>query len=212
MRWNSAFLDMAGPFEKAEGSFYYISPPDPSWPPAMQEAYIPYEGDLLATSIHEVYPGHFTQLLQYRRADSKVQKIFDSYAFVEGWAHYSEQMMLDEGFGKEAPRLRLGQLANALLRNCRFLAAIGMHTKGMTVEEADTLFQKKCFIDPGNAIQQAYRGTFDPGFLSYTLGKLQILELRDEFFAKRGTKSLKAFHDWLLSYGGSPVQLIARRL
>lgn len=211
MRWNSAFLDPAGPFEKAKGSFYYISPPDPSWSKEMQEQYIPWEGDLLATSIHEVYPGHFLHGLKIRKAPSRASKIFRSYAFTEGWAHYAEQMILDEGYGERDDRLRLGQLSNALLRNCRFLAAIGLHTKGMTVAEADALFQNECFIDPGNAKQQAYRGTFDPGYLSYTLGKLQILALRERFYQKNG-KDLRAFHDWLLSYGAVPVSLIGERL
>lgn len=212
MRWNSAFLDPAGPFEEVEGSFYYISPPDPAWPKEVQEAYIPYEGDLLATSIHEVYPGHFVQGLQLRRAQSRAQKIFSSYAFVEGWAHYAEEMMFEAGFGAGDPVRRLGMLSNALLRNCRFLAAIGLHTKGWTVEQADRLFREQCFIDPGNAMQQAQRGTFDPGYLSYTLGKIQIRQLRERFFAARETDSLQAFHDWLLSFGNAPISLIAARL
>ncbi|MCK6546970.1 DUF885 domain-containing protein [Myxococcota bacterium] len=212
MRWNSAFLDMAGAFEKAAGSYYYISPPDPSWPKEMQLAYLPYAGDLLSTSIHEVYPGHFVHGLHQRRTPTLGAKLLESYAFVEGWAHYAEEMMFEAGFGRGDARLELGQLSNALLRNCRFLAAIGLHTRGMTVEQANALFQEKCFIDPGNALQQAYRGTFDPGYLSYTLGKLQIMELRKEFFAKRGTTSLRAFHDWLLSFGAPPVALVRERL
>ena len=212
MRWNSAFLDMGGPFEQAEGSFYYLSPPDPSWPKEVQQAYLPYEGDLLSTSVHEVYPGHFVQALHQRRAPTRAQKIFDSYAFVEGWAHYAEQMMFDAGFAAGDHKRKLGQLSNALLRNCRFIAAIGLHIKGMTVAEAQKLFEEQCFIDPGNAEQQAYRGTFDPGYFSYTLGKLQILELREKFFAKRGTTNLREFHDWLLSHGNAPVALIAERL
>lgn len=212
MRWNSAFLDPAGPFEKVPGSFYYITPPDPTWPKEVQEGYLPYEGDLLATSVHEVYPGHFVQGLQVRRAPSRAQKIFDSYAFVEGWAHYVEQMMLDAGYGNDDPRLKLGQLSNALLRNCRFLAAIGLHTGGMTVEQADALFRNKCFVDAGNAKQQAYRGTFDPGYLSYTLGKLQILALREKFQDARDETALGPFHDWLLSFGNAPVGLIGKRL
>jgi uncharacterized protein DUF885 len=211
-RWNSAFLNQAGPFEEAKGSYYYISPPDPSWPKEMQDAYIPYEGDLLSTSTHEVYPGHFVQGLHQKRAKTRAQKTLASYAFVEGWAHYAEQVMFDEGFGKGNWNLELGQLSNALLRNCRFLAAIGLHVHGMTVKQADTLFQEKCFIDPGNAIQQAYRGTFDPGYLSYTLGKLQIAALRQEFFSRRKDATLRDFHDWLLSFGAAPVQLIRERL
>ena len=210
-RWNSAFLDGAGPFEKSEESFYYISPPDPAWPKEMQEQYIPWEGDLLGTTIHEVYPGHYLHSLWIRRAPSRASKIFDSYAFTEGWAHYTEEMMLDSGYGANDPALRLGQLSNALLRNCRFIAAIGLHTKGMTVPKAEELFQKECFIDPGNARQQAYRGTFDPGYLSYTLGKIQILKLREKFYAKHGTDP-KAFHDWLLSFGSPPVALLEQRL
>jgi len=212
MRWNSAFLDPSGPFEKAPGSFYYITPPDPSWTKEVQEGYLPYEGDLLATSVHEVYPGHFVHGIQIRRAPTRAQKLFDSYAFVEGWAHYTEQMMLDAGYGGDNPRLKLGQLSNALLRNCRFLAAIGLHTAGMTVPQADELFRTKCFVDAGNAKQQAYRGTFDPGYLSYTLGKLQIMTLREEFAKKRGEAKLGPFHDWLLSFGSAPVALIGRRL
>ncbi len=212
MRWNSAFLDMAGPFERAKGSFYYLSPPDPSWPQDMQDAYLPYAGDLLATSIHEVYPGHFVHGLHLRRAKTRVQQLFDSYAFTEGWAHYTEEMMLEAGFAAGDDRAKLGQLTNALLRNCRFLAAIGMHVEGMTVEQAKQLFEEKCFIDPGNALQQAYRGTFDPGYLSYTLGKLQILELRKKYWAKHNTQSWQAFHDWLLSFGAAPVALVEQRL
>jgi hypothetical protein len=212
LRWNSAFLNEAGPFESVPGSYYYISPPDPSWSKEMQDAYIPYEADLLSTSVHEVYPGHFVQALHQRLAKTRAQKILDSYAFVEGWAHYTEEMMFDAGYGQGDAKLKLGQLSNALLRNCRFLAAIGMHTKGMTVKQADKLFQESCFIDPANSMQQAYRGTFDPGFLSYTLGKLQILELRKEFFAKRNTKSLREFHDWLLSFGVAPIELIRKRM
>ncbi len=212
MRWNSAFLDPAGPFEKSQQSFYYISPPDPTWPADVQAQYIPFEGDLLATTIHEVFPGHFLHGLFEQNAPSRASKIYGSYAFTEGWAHYGEQMMFDAGYGARDPALKLGQLSNALLRNCRFIAAIGLHTKGMTVAEAEDLFKNQCFIDPGNAHQQAYRGTFDPGYLSYTLGKLQIMDLREKFFEKRNTQDLKTFHDWLLSFGAAPVALIAQRL
>ncbi len=212
MRWNSAFLDQAGPFETAPGSFYYITPPDPTWPKEVQDGYLLYEGDLLSTTIHEVYPGHFVHGLQMRRAASRAQKLFESYAFVEGWAHYVEEMMFEAGYGAGDPRLKLGQLSNALLRNCRFLAAIGLHTAGMTVAQADALFREKCFIDAGNAKQQAYRGTFDPGYLSYTLGKIQILELRARFQAERKETKLGPFHDWLLSFGSAPVGLIGKRL
>ena len=165
MRYNSAFLDAAGPFEHARVSFYFITPPDPSWPAAKQEGYLPNTGTLMATSIHEVYPGHFVQGLHMRNARSRAQKMFASYAFSEGWAHYTEQMMLDAGFAEGNARMRLGQLADALLRNCRFLATLGLHVDGMSVEAAQKLFQEKCFVDEGNAQQQAFRGTYDPCLL-----------------------------------------------
>ncbi len=212
MRYNSAFLDQAGPFEeKSRVAFYYITPPDPSWSKEKQDGYLPYAADLMATSIHEVYPGHFVHGLHQRRARTRVQQAFASYAFTEGWAHYAEQMMLDEGFGDGDARMRLGQLSNALLRNCRFLATLGLHAGDMSVDGAQRLFQEQCFVDEGNAQQQAYRGTYDPGYLSYTLGKLQILALRQRHQEKHGA-GLKAFHDWLLGFGGAPLALLERRL
>jgi hypothetical protein len=213
MRTNSAFLDNPGPFEEnARVAFFYISPPDPGWSREKQEGYLPYAADLMATSIHEVYPGHFVHSLHQRQAPSRVGKMFGSYAFTEGWAHYAEQMMLDAGLGAGDDRMRLGQLSNALLRNCRFLAALGLHADQMSVEAAQRLFQERCFVDEGNAQQQAYRGTYDPGYLSYTLGKLQIMALRQRYFEKHPGAGLKAFHDALLGLGGAPVALIARRL
>ena len=212
MRWNAAFLDMSGPFETAPAAFYFISPPDPGWSKETQAAYLPSEADLFATSVHEVYPGHFVQGLHQNHAPTRAQKIFSSYAFVEGWAHYTEEMIFEADPAKADARRRLGQLSNALLRNCRFVAAIGLHTGGMSVAEAERLFREQCYVDPGNAEQQAYRGTFDPGYLSYTLGKLQIYQLRRKFFERRKTRSLRAFHDWLLSFGAPPVALIEARL
>lgn len=212
MRWNSAFLDMTGPYETPPSAFYYISPPDPAWPAEVQASYIPFESDLLATSVHEVYPGHFVHGLHQRKASTRMQKLFDSYAFTEGWAHYTEALMVEVGYRADEPAVRVGQLINALLRNCRFLAAIGLHADGMSVPEAQELFETECFIDPGNAAQQAVRGTFDPGYMSYTFGKLQILGLRARFQARYPKRSLKDFHDWLLSFGAAPLALIERRL
>jgi uncharacterized protein (DUF885 family) len=141
---------------------------------------------LLSTTVHEVYPGHFLQGQWERRAPTRVQRIFGSYSFVEGWAHYAEQMMIEEGFGAEDPQNRLGQLADALLRNCRFAASLGIHTEGMTLDQAQKRFQKDCFQDKATAREQAVRGTFDPGYFAYTLGKVQILELRDSESASCG--------------------------
>ncbi|WP_437733362.1 DUF885 domain-containing protein [Sorangium sp. So ce1335] len=214
MRWNSAFLDAPGPFER-EGleAFYYITKPDPSWPRKEQEEYVMPRGTLLSTTVHEVYPGHFVQGLWENRAPTAVQKMFGSYSFVEGWAHYAEQMMIEEGFGKEDPQSRLGQLADALLRNCRVVVSLGVHTEGMGLDAAERRFVDDCFQDRATAREQAARATFDPGYFAYTLGKLQILKLREEAKAAMGPAfSLRRFHDALLSHGSPPVPLLRERV
>ncbi|MEO1967409.1 MAG: DUF885 domain-containing protein [Sphingomonadaceae bacterium] len=208
-RQNSAYIDPPGPFEKGIPSIYYISPPDPSWSKAMQEAYIPGKDDLLFTSVHEVMPGHFVQFLHSNRAPSLVGRLFVGYGFAEGWAHYSEQMMWDAGLGNGAPEVHIGELSNALLRDCRFISAIGLHARGMTQEQSKQLFMDQCYQDEGNATQQAARGTYDPEYLNYTLNKLLIMKLRADWTATRGgRKAWKAFHDQFLSYGGPPVPLV----
>jgi len=208
-RFNSAYINIPGPFESGLPSVYYISPPDPSWTEEDQLAYIPGETELLGTSVHEVWPGHFLQFLHANRAENNVGQHFSTYSFVEGWAHYSEQMMLDAGLGGGDPEYRIGQLLKALLRNVRYLSAIGLHAEGMTVEESHAMFEEKAFRDFGNASQQAYRGTYDPGYLNYTLGKLMINKLRDDWTSGRGgEEAWGQFHDQFLSYGSPPVPLI----
>jgi uncharacterized protein (DUF885 family) len=141
-----------------------------------------------------------------------LQKIYGSYSFVEGWAHYVEEMMLEEGFAS-TDQARLGQLEDALLRNCRFVASVGMHTEGMSVEQAEERFMRDCHIAKAEARAQAIRGTFDPGYFAYTLGKLEILQLRDEAKKKLGPKfSLQRFHDALLAQGSPPVALIREKV
>jgi uncharacterized protein (DUF885 family) len=214
MRWNSAFLDGPGPFDRPDlSAYYYITLPDPKWPQKEQEEYVMTRGVLLATSVHEVFPGHFLHGLWIRRAPTRAQKMLASYSFVEGWAHYGEQLMIEEGFGASTPESRLGQLGDALLRNCRFVVSIGLHTKGMTLDEAERRFVEDCFQDRATAKQQAYRGTFDPGYFAYTLGKIQILKLREEARAVLGvTFDLKRFHDALLAHGAPPVPLMRERV
>jgi hypothetical protein len=213
LRFNSAFLDGPGPLETvARVAFYYITPPDPAWPPQKQLDYLPYESDLLATTIHEVYPGHFVHALHRRNHPTLPGRTLGSYAFSEGWAHYTEQMVLDAGYRAGDLRARVGQLTNALLRNCRFVAALGLHTGTMTVEEARTLFMERCLVDEGNAEQQAFRGTFDPGYFSYTLGKLRILALREKYLAAHPGASWGAFHNRLLSFGSPPLGLLESRM
>jgi len=212
-RFNFAYISIPGPFEKGLPSVYYIAPPDPSWSEEDQLAYIPGETDLLGTSVHEVWPGHFLQYLHSNRTENNVGRHFGTYTFSEGWAHYAEQMMLDAGFGNGDPEVRIGQLLNALLRNVRYISAIGLHIEGMTVEESQALFEEKAFQDFGNAIQQAYRGTYDPGYLNYTLGKLMIMKLREDWTAGRGGREAWGkFHDEFLSYGVPPIPLVREQM
>jgi hypothetical protein len=212
-RFNFAYIEIPGPFEKGLPSTYYIAPPDPAWSEEDRLAYVAGETDLLATSIHEVWPGHFLQYLHSNRTENNVGRHFSTYSFGEGWAHYTEQMMVDAGYGGGDPEVRIGQLLNALLRNVRYLSAIGLHTEGMTVDESQMMFQEKAFQDFGNASQQAYRGTYDPGYLNYTLGKLMINKLRDDWTEGRGGREAWGrFHDEFLSYGSPPIPRIRKEM
>jgi hypothetical protein len=212
-RWNQAYIDIPGPYEKNMPSIYYIAPPDPTWSAVDRLAYIPGAADLLFISVHEVWPGHFLQYLHANRADRMFGRIFVGYAFAEGWAHYTEELMWDAGLSSGDAKVHVGQLLNALLRNVRFVSALGLHTKGMSVAESEALFRDKALQDPGNARQQAARGTFDPGYLNYTLGKLMIRKLRDDYAASRGGKAAwRDFHDRFLSYGGPPLPLVRKAM
>ena len=212
-RANSAYIDIPGPYEKGLPAVYYIAPPDPSWTPAEQREYIPGEADLLFTSVHEVWPGHFLQFLHSNETKSIVGRLFVGYAFAEGWAHYAEETMFDMGLGNGEAETHVGQLSNALLRNVRFLSAIGLHTRGMTVAESETMFREQGYTDAGTARQQAARGTYDPAYLNYTMGKLMIRKLREDWTATRGGRaSWRAFHDEFLRYGGPPIPMVRRKM
>lgn len=212
-RSNFAYIEIPGPYEKNLPSVYYIAPPDPKWPKAMQEAYVPGKAVLLFTSAHEVYPGHFVQFLHSNNSRWIFGRLFVGYAFAEGWAHYCEEMMYDAGLGNHTPETHIGQLSEALLRDVRFVSAIGLHTGTMTVAQSEQMFEDKAFQDKGNAIQQAARGTYDPAYLNYTLGKLMIMQLREDWTASRGgRKAWRAFHDQFLSYGGPPIPLVRAQM
>lgn len=212
-RQNAAYIDIPGPYEKGLPSVYYISPPDPAWSKAVQEAYIPGEKDLLFTSVHEVWPGHFLNFLHSNRSKFLFGKVFVGYAFAEGWAHYTEEMMWEAGLNDGDPQTHIGQISNALLRDCRFLSAIGLHARGMTMEQSRKMFVDQCHQDEGNARQQAARGTYDPAYLNYTLGKLMIRKLREDWTRdKGGRKAWKQFHDTFLSYGGPPIPLVRQQM
>lgn len=206
-RQNTAYIDIPGPYEKGLPSVYYISPPDPNWDAATRNAYVPGSKKLLFTSVHEVWPGHFLNFLHANRSKSLFGRVFVGYAFAEGWAHYTEEMMWDAGFGKGDAETHIGQLSNALLRNCRFLSAIGMHARGMTLDQSRDMFVTQCYQDEGNARQQSARGTYDPAYLNYTLGKLMIRKLRDDWTGG-DHKRWKAFHDRFLGFGGPPIPLV----
>jgi len=212
-RSNFAYISIPGPWEKNQPSVYYISPPNPAWPEDVQADYIAGEADLLFTSIHEVWPGHFLNFLHANRAPWFFGRVFVGYAYAEGWAHYSEEMMVEAGLRDGDPETRIGQISNALLRDARLLSTIGLHTQGWSVEDAKKFFIEEGFQGEGTAIQQAARGTYDPAYLNYTMGKLMIKRLRDDRTATRGgRKAWREFHDAYLSYGGPPIPLVRQQM
>jgi uncharacterized protein (DUF885 family) len=214
-RANAAYINVPGPYEKNVAYVFNISPPDPSWSARERAEYIPGRANLLYTSVHEVWPGHFQQFLHSNRNPSKIAALWVGYAYAEGWAHYSEELMWEEGLGNRDPEQHVGQLVNALERNVRYLSAIGLHTRGMTLVESERLFRERAFLDPGDARQQAARGTYDSEYLKYTLGKLMIRKLRTDWVAQQPGAARSAdpkpywhdFHDQFMSYTG-PIPLI----
>ena len=213
MRGNFAAFSGVGAFEsKPLPSYYYIAPPDPKWPVEQQKGYILSRPDLLFTSAHEVYPGHFVQGMHERASGSRMLQTFETYLASEGWAHYVEEMMWEQGLGDRDPRAHIGQLKNALMRDVRFLVALGYHAGAMTVEEATKLFVEQAYTDPKTAAQQALRGTVDPMFLGYTLGKLAIMELRADWQRAHPKGTLREFHDEFLSYGEAPIAVTRKAM
>src|SRR5438046_6127559 len=219
-----ASMDTPGPFEKlAPEAYYYVTPTEHGWQEKQKQEWLTafnyYTSDVV--SIHEAYPGHYVQFLHLNASPaSKVEKIFGSYAFIEDWAHYCEKMMLDEGFGgptsptpseedvKRAAKYRMAQADEALLRLCPLCAWIKMHTQKLSVDEATKFSHDNLYYEEKPARQEAMRGTFDPGYLNYTLGKLQILKLRDDYKTQEGNDfSLQKFHNELLNHGMPPIRV-----
>jgi uncharacterized protein (DUF885 family) len=217
---STASMDVPGPFEKATEAYYYITPVDAKWTAQQRRDWLT-QFDYYTTdnvTVHEAYPGHYTQFLHLKASDAtKIEKIFGSYAFIEGWAHYCEPMMLDEGFGNngdsvQAAKYRLAQSGDALLRICRLCVSVKMHCQGMTVDEATKFFMDNWYKGDKPSRQEAIRGTFDPGYLFYTIGKLEILKLRDDFKKQEGSNfSLKKFHDEVLDHGMPPIRLLREK-
>ena len=212
-RWTFASMWTPGPFESRPlRAFYYITDVEPSWPPERKHEHLRdfNYGALWSISMHEVFPGHFLHYQHLRQVDSKLRKsiLFSSTALVEGWAHYCEQMMIEEGFRKNDHAVRLGQLAEALIRLCRFIVGIRLHCEDMSVEQGVRVFRDDAFLEEASARREAERGTFDPSYILYSAGKLMLLKLREDYKARAGAKySLRGFHDTLLANGTVPVWL-----
>ena len=212
----TASMDTPGPYEKvAKEAFFNVTLPEKTWDSKQTEDYLQgfNRGTIISTAVHEVYPGHYTQFVWIARAPTKVRKLLGCSSNAEGWAHYTEQMMLEEGYGKGDLKLRLGQLQDALLRNARFIAGIQMHTGRMTMEEAQEFFVKEGFQVRPVAEKEAKRGTSDPTYLVYTLGKLEILKLREDYKKMKGSAyTLQGFHDAFLQQGYPPIKIVRRAL
>jgi hypothetical protein len=212
-RWSFASMWTPGPFEsKPSKAYYYLTDVDPSWSADRQQEHLrDYNYPTLwSISIHEVYPGHFLHYQHLRRVASKARKsiMFAPASFVEGWAHYCEQMMIESGFGRQDHGIKLGQLAEALIRLVRFIVGIKLHTEDMSVEQGVRMFREEAYMEEGSARREAERGTFDPTYLVYTAGKMMLLKLRQDYKAQQGKSfSLRTFHDTLLGNGTAPFWL-----
>ncbi len=216
-----ASMDSPGPYEtRATDSYFNVTLPDPSMTPEQVEGFMHSfnVGTIISTSVHEAYPGHYIQYLFQSQAPSKVRKLLSANTNVEGWAHYTEQMMLDEGYGqpgagakdeRESKFLRLGQLQDALLRNARFIVGIEMHRGNMTIDQAVAFFQKEGYQSKETAMVETARGTSDPTYLYYTLGKLEIMKLREDVRKKQGAAfSLEKFHNEFQRQGTPPIKIV----
>lgn len=215
-RWASAATSPPGSFEKvAKEAYYFVTPVDPEWPPEKAEEWLRYLNytTLRNISVHEAYPGHFVHFLHRRyRVRSPILRSHWSVAFGEGWAHYAEEMMIEQGFQGGDPKYRMAQLKDALLRDCRYVSSIRMHVHGWSWEDATRFFMENAFMDRLPAEREAKRGTFDPGYLNYTLGKLMIKKLRADWMSLHPGASLKEFHDAFLILGGPPLGLAREAL
>jgi len=212
-RWSFASMWTPGPFEaKPSRAYYYLTDIDPDWPADRQEEHLrDYNYPTLwSISIHEVFPGHFLHYQHLRRVESKARKsiMFSPASFVEGWAHYCEQMMIEAGFGRREYGIQLGQLAEALIRLARFVVCIKLHAEDMSVEQGVRFFRDEAFMEEASARREAERGTFDPTYLVYSIGKLMLLKLRQDVKQQQGKSfSLRTFHDTLLANGTAPFWL-----
>ncbi len=211
-----ASMDTPGPYEpKATEAFYYVTPTEKDWKPRQIEEHLRLfnRPSTEIITIHEAFPGHYIQFLYAKQVATKTRKLVFCGTNVEGWAHYCEQMVVDQGFGGDDLKVRLAQLSEALWRDCRYVVGIKLHTQGMSVEEGTAYFMKEGFQEQSTSFAEARRGSYNPTYLYYTLGKLQIQKLRDDFQKSRGKDySLERFHNEFIKQGGLPIKLIRRIL
>jgi uncharacterized protein (DUF885 family) len=209
-------MDTPGAYEtKATEAFYYVSPPEPDWDGRQKEEHLRLFNPpvMKVITIHEAYPGHYIQFLYAKEFPTKTRKLISVGSNAEGWAHYTEQMMVEEGYESSDPRIRLAQLSEALLRDARYIVGIKLHTEGWTVEQGTEFFEEKAFQEPANAYSEARRGAYNPTYLYYTLGKLQIYKLRQDYRnAKGAAYSLEAFHNEFVRQGSIPIKMVRRLL
>ena len=211
-----ASMDTPGPFEtKATEAFYYVTPAEKDWDAKHVEEHLRLFNKpvMQIITIHEAYPGHYIQFLYAKQFPTKTRKLSGCGTNVEGWAHYTEQMVVEEGYGDGDPKIRLAQLSEALLRDCRYIVGIKLHTEGMTVEQGAKIFEKEGYQEPATAFEEARRGAYNPTYLYYTLGKLQIYKLREDYRKAKGNDfKLEMFHNDFVKQGGIPIKLIRRIL
>jgi uncharacterized protein (DUF885 family) len=208
---STASMDSPGPYDPTPEGVYYVTPVDSTWTPAQQEEWLRSLNRTMLRNItvHEVYPGHYLQHLRLRASSASLtRRVYRSSSFVEGWAHYAEQLAIEASHGGPGPLAEVAQIHDALLRDCRLLSSIGLHTDGWTVEESTQLFMREAYLDRLPASREAIRGTFDPEYFCYTLGKLAILNARSKLLAATFGESLLRFHDALLDLGAPPVGLL----
>jgi uncharacterized protein (DUF885 family) len=212
----TASMDTPGAYEKvAKEAFFNVTLPEPSWTPQQVEEHMEgfNRGTIISTAIHEAYPGHYVQFLWMQTIPSKVRKLLVANSNAEGWAHYCEQMMLDEGYGNGDLKLRLGQLQDALLRDARYIVGIQMHIGHMTYEQGIDFFVHEGYQSRTNGERETKRGTSNPTYLYYTLGKLEIMKLRADYKAMRGSAfTLEEFHDRFMQQGAPPIRIVRKAL
>jgi uncharacterized protein (DUF885 family) len=211
-----ASIDTPGAYETGDNhALFNVTTADPKWTPERTEDWMKgFNNSMIpGVAIHEAFPGHFVQYLWINQSKSKVRKLISCGSNAEGWAHYTEQMMLDEGYGNGDPWLRMGQLQDALLRNARFIVGIKMHTQGMTLAQAEDFFVNEGYQPRSIAKVETKRGTSDPTYLVYTLGKLEILKLREDYRKMKGADfTLMEFHNRLMQQGGVPIKIVRKAM